>query len=195
MPKRSARAFPTRGSRCSRHRTLRTSNRPTCSTSACSRSSGNTGGSMNEKERRDAGMRIRRAVLGNAHVDKAEANATPLTAEFQDLITRYAWGEIWTRPGLDVRTRRILVLGTLIALGRFDEFRLHARAALVEGGFSLDDLKEIVLQQAIYCGVPAANTAFHALNDLAQRAQRTGSRAEDAENESRAEDAENESRA
>ena len=91
---------------------------------------------------------------------------TPLTAEFQDLITRYAWGEIWTRPGLDIRTRRVLVLGTLIALGRFDEFRMHARAALNEGGFSGDDLKEIVLQQAVYCGVPAANTAFHALTEL-----------------------------
>ncbi len=81
-------------------------------------------------------MKIRRQVLGDAHVDRAVAHTTPLTAEFQDLITRYAWGEIWTRPGLDVRTRRILVLGTLIALGRFDEFRMHARAAMNEGGFS-----------------------------------------------------------
>lgn len=142
---------------------------------------------MDDNERRDAGMKVRRSVLGNAHVDKAAAQTTPLTAEFQDLITRYAWGEIWTRPGLDVRTRRVLVLGTLIALGRFDEFRMHARAALAEGGFSLEDLKEIVLQQAIYCGAPAANTAFHALVDLAQR---TGSRAESAENGSRAENAE-----
>jgi 4-carboxymuconolactone decarboxylase len=121
---------------------------------------------MDEKERRDAGMKVRRSVLGDAHVDKAVANTTPLTAEFQDLITRYAWGEIWTRPGLDLRTRRILVLGTLIALGRFDEFRMHARAALAEGSFSLDDLKEVVLQQAIYCGVPAANTAFEVLRDI-----------------------------
>ena len=88
--------------------------------------------------------------------------ATPFTADFQDLITRYAWGEIWTRPGLDERSRRILVLGTLIALGRLDEFRMHARAALDHGGFSQEDLKEIVLQQAIYCGVPAANSAFEA---------------------------------
>ncbi len=121
---------------------------------------------MDEKERREAGTAIRRQVLGNAHVDRAAANATPLTAEFQDLITRYAWGEIWTRPGLDLRARRILVLGTLIALGRFEEFRMHARAALVEGGFSEDDLKEIVLQQAIYCGVPAANTAFEVLREV-----------------------------
>ena len=115
---------------------------------------------MNEKDRYDAGMAVRRQVLGNAHVDRASAQATQLTAEFQDLITRYAWGEIWTRPGLDVRTRRILVLGTLIALGRFEEFRMHARAALNEGAFTEGDLKEIVLQQAIYCGVPAANNAF-----------------------------------
>ena len=121
---------------------------------------------MNDDERREAGMRIRRQVLGNAHVDRAIANTTPLTADFQDLISRYAWGEIWTRPGLDVRTRRVLVLGTMIALGRFDEFRMHARAALAEGGVSLNDLKEIVLQQAIYCGVPAANTAFHVLEEL-----------------------------
>ncbi len=121
---------------------------------------------MDERERRDLGTRTRRRVLGDAHVDRAAAQTSPLTEDFQDLITRYAWGEIWTRPGLDERTRRILVLGTLIALGRFDEFRMHARAALSEGGFSADDLKEIVLQQAIYCGVPAANTAFEALREL-----------------------------
>ena len=121
---------------------------------------------MDEQERLKVGMEVRRQVLGHAHVERASAQTTPLTAEFQDLITRYAWGEIWTRPGLDIRTRRILVLGTLIALGRFEEFRMHARAALNEGGFSADDLKEIVLQQAIYCGVPAANTAFEVLRDV-----------------------------
>jgi 4-carboxymuconolactone decarboxylase len=121
---------------------------------------------MDEQDRRDAGMNLRRRVLGDAHVDRATAQTTPLTAEFQDLITRYAWGEIWTRPGLDERARRILVLGTLIALGRFEEFRMHARAALDEGGFSASDLKEIVLQQAVYCGVPAANTAFEVLRDV-----------------------------
>ena len=115
-------------------------------------------------------MQMRREVLGNAHVDRASANTTPLTAEFQDLITRYAWGEIWTRPGLDVRTRRVLVLGTLIALGRFEEFRMHARAAVNEGGFSEGELKEIVLQQAIYCGVPAANRAFEILQDIRKEA-------------------------
>jgi 4-carboxymuconolactone decarboxylase len=121
---------------------------------------------MDEGERRDAGLDVRRRVLGGAHLERATLQTTPLTAEFQDLITRYAWGEIWTRPGLDERSRRILVLGTLIALGRFDEFRMHARAAMTEGGFSENDLKEIVLQQAVYCGVPAANSAFEALGDV-----------------------------
>ena len=123
---------------------------------------------MDENERREAGTRVRRQVLGNAHVDRAVSQTTPLTADFQDLITRYAWGEIWTRPGLDVRSRRILVLGTLIALGRFEEFRMHARAAMGEGGFSAEDLKEIVLQQAVYCGVPAANTAFEVLREITE---------------------------
>ena len=121
---------------------------------------------MDESERRDAGLKVRRRVLGDAHVDRATSQDAPLTADFQDLITRYAWGEIWTRPGLDERTRRILVLGTLIALGRFDEFRMHARAAMSQGGFSENDLKEIVLQQAVYCGVPAANTAFEVLREV-----------------------------
>ena len=121
---------------------------------------------MDEKVRHAAGMAVRRKVLGNAHVDRSIAKANDLTAEFQDLITRYAWGEIWTRTGLDIRTRRILVIGTLIALSRWGEFRMHAKAALVEGGFTAADIKEIVLQQAIYCGVPAANTAFHMLDEL-----------------------------
>ncbi len=116
---------------------------------------------MDEGQRREAGMSIRRTVLGDAHVDRAVAATTPLTAEFQDLITRYAWGEIWTRPGLDVRSRRILVIGTMVALGRWDELRMHVRAAVVEGGFTADDIKEILLQQAIYCGVPAAHHALH----------------------------------
>jgi len=124
---------------------------------------------MDDKERRDAGMKVRRQVLGDAHVDRAVERTTALTAEFQDLITRYCWGEIWTRPGLDQRTRRILVLGTLVALGRFEEFRMHARAALSEGGFTAEDLKEVVLQQAIYCGVPAANTAFGVLEEIVNK--------------------------
>lgn len=121
---------------------------------------------MDDAERLAAGRAARRKVLGHAHVDQAAAKTTDFTAEFQDLLTRYSWGEIWTRPGLDERSRRILVIGTLIALGRWDELRLHARAALAEGGFSLADLKEIVLQQAVYCGIPAANTAFDVLRDV-----------------------------
>jgi len=126
---------------------------------------------MDEQTRRAEGSAVRRQVLGDAHVDQAANRTDGLTAEFQDLITRWAWGEIWTRPGLDRRSRRILVIGTLIALGRWEEFRLHARAALNEGGFGADDLKEIVLQQAVYCGIPAANTAFeHLRTVLAEQA-------------------------
>jgi len=121
---------------------------------------------MDEKERYARGLAMRRSVLGEAHVDRSLAHKTALTEEFLDLLTRFAWGEIWTRPGLDVRSRRILVIGTLIALGQWDEFRLHAGAALREGGFTQDDLKEIVLQQAIYCGIPAANHAIQLLSDL-----------------------------
>jgi 4-carboxymuconolactone decarboxylase len=115
---------------------------------------------MDDNARYDRGMAVRRRVLGNAWVDRASANKKAFTAEFQDLITRYAWGEIWTRPHFDERTRRVLVIGTMMALDKWDEFRLHVRAALAEGGFSADDVKEIILQQAIYCGVPAANHAF-----------------------------------
>ncbi len=114
---------------------------------------------MDERERHAAGMAIRREILGDAYVDRAVADTTHATTEIQDLITRYAWGEIWTRPGLDHRTRRVLVIGTQIALRQWDQYRIHVRAALAEGGFSMDDVNEIVLQQAIYCGAPAALTA------------------------------------
>ena len=115
---------------------------------------------MDEKQRHGHGMAQRRKVLGNEWVDRANAKKTPFTEEFQDFITRAAWGEIWTRPHFDERTRRVLVIGTMIALGQWDEFRLHVGAALREGGFTSDDIKEVILQQAIYCGVPAANHAF-----------------------------------
>jgi 4-carboxymuconolactone decarboxylase len=108
---------------------------------------------------RQKGMEVRREVLGDAHVDRAEAANTELTAEFQDLLTRYAWGEIWTRPGLDRRTRSCITVAMLVALNRNDELALHLRAARTNG-VTVDELKEILLQSAIYCGVPAANTAF-----------------------------------
>jgi 4-carboxymuconolactone decarboxylase len=110
-------------------------------------------------DKKQKGMEVRREVLGNAHVDRAEASRTPLTDEFQDLLTRYAWGEIWTRPGLDRRTRSCITVAMLVALNRNDELALHMRAALTNG-VTVDELKEILLQTAIYCGVPAANTAF-----------------------------------
>ena len=116
---------------------------------------------MDDRERHAAGMAIRREILGDAYVDRAVADTTDATTAIQDLITRYAWGEIWTRPGLDHRTRRVLVIGTQIALRQWDQYRIHVRAALAEGGFSMDDVNEIVLQQAIYCGAPAALTAVN----------------------------------
>ena len=115
---------------------------------------------MDDKERYERGMAKRRKVLGNVWVDRANAKKTSFNEEFQDFITRAAWGEVWTRPHYDERTRRILVIGTMLALDKWDEFRMHVRAALAEGGFTPDDIKEIILQQAIYCGVPAANHAF-----------------------------------
>jgi 4-carboxymuconolactone decarboxylase len=115
---------------------------------------------MDEKERYAQGMARRRQVLGAEWVDRANAKKNAFNEEFQDFITRGAWGEVWSRPHYDERTRRILVIGTLIALGQWDEFSLHVRAALNEGGFSQDDIKEVILQQAVYCGVPAANHAF-----------------------------------
>ena len=121
------------------------------------------------------GEAMRRRILGNAHVDRAKQNTTPLNREFQELITRYVWGEIWTREGLDERTRRVLVIGTMIALGRWEEFKMHVRAAIVEGKFSENDVKEIIIQQAVYCGVPAANHALtiaaELLDELSSRSQ------------------------
>jgi 4-carboxymuconolactone decarboxylase len=117
---------------------------------------------MDERERFELGTRKRRKVLGDAWVDKSNARKNEFNAEFLDLISRYAWGEIWTRPGLDDRTRRLIVIGSMIALGRWEEFKLHVRAAVAEGGVTKNDIKEVILQQAIYCGVPAANTAIHA---------------------------------
>lgn len=107
----------------------------------------------------DRGTSIRRQVLGEEHVDAATARATDLTRDFQDLITRYAWGEIWARPGLDRKTRSCITLTALVALNHLDELALHVEAAL-RNGLTLDEIKEVLLQTAIYCGVPAANSAF-----------------------------------
>jgi 4-carboxymuconolactone decarboxylase len=109
----------------------------------------------------DDGMRVRREVLGDEHVDRA-AGGTP---EFQDFITRYAWGEIWTRPGLDRRMRSAVTITALVARGQFDELAMHIRAAR-RNGLTDDEIKEILLQCAIYCGVPAANSAFHVFEDV-----------------------------
>jgi 4-carboxymuconolactone decarboxylase len=104
----------------------------------------------------ERGMRIRREVLGDEHVDRAGTG----TPEFQELITRYAWGEIWARPGLDRKTRSCITLTALVALGRFDELELHIRAAQ-RNGLTPEEIKEVLLHTAVYCGVPAANSAFH----------------------------------
>ena len=110
-------------------------------------------------ERHDRGMEVRREVLGDEHVDAAVEKTSDFTREFQDLITRYAWGEIWTRPGLDRRTRSAITLTALVAMGHFEELAMHVRAAL-RNGLTADEIKEVLLQSAIYCGVPAANHAF-----------------------------------
>jgi 4-carboxymuconolactone decarboxylase len=107
----------------------------------------------------ERGMKVRRAVLGDTHVDRANAGITDFNKDFQDLITRYVWGEIWPRPGLDRKTRSCMVLTAMIALGHWDEFRLHINAAF-NNGLGEDEIKEVILQAAIYCGVPAANHAF-----------------------------------
>ena len=114
---------------------------------------------MDDTERYAQGMKVRRAVLGGQHVDKAVANATPFNEPFQDLITRYAWGEIWSRPGLPRATRSLITLGMMIALNRPEEFRMHVGAA-IRNGVTREQIQEVLLQSSIYCGVPAANDAF-----------------------------------
>src|ERR1700693_2861862 len=110
---------------------------------------------MDDRERYQEGMAARRAVLGDAHVDKSLKSANEFNQEFQDLITRYAWGEIWTRPGLPRHARSLIVIATLVALNRTEELRLHIPAAF-NNGVTRDEIKEVLLQTAIYCGVPAA---------------------------------------
>jgi 4-carboxymuconolactone decarboxylase len=127
---------------------------------------------MDEKKRHVEGMKIRRAVLGDAHVDQAIATQNEFTAEFQELITRYAWGEIWTRPDLDRKTRSLITIAMMVALNRSEELQLHLKAAL-KNGVTRAEVKEVLLQAAIYCGVPAANHAFHMAEQVfsAARAQ------------------------
>ena len=115
---------------------------------------------MNDEERYEAGMKVRRATLGDAHVDRSLANRTEVTEEFQDFITRYAWGEIWTRDGLPRHTRSMLTIAMMVALNRGEELALHLRAAR-NNGVTREQVKEVLLQTAVYCGVPAANSAFH----------------------------------
>ncbi len=115
---------------------------------------------MDDRKRQEAGTKMRRKVLGDAHVDRAKAHETDFNADFQDFITRYAWGEIWTRPGINQKTRSLLTIAMLVALNRNEELRLHLRAAFKDG-VTRDEIREVLLHSAIYCGVPAANTAFH----------------------------------
>lgn len=120
---------------------------------------------MDERKRYDEGMKTRRSVLGDAHVDRTLKNRTKFNEPFQELITRYAWGEVWNRPGLPKKTRSLLTLSMLVALNRGEEFRMHVKAALGTG-VSREEIQEMLLQAAVYCGVPAANSAFHAAEEV-----------------------------
>ncbi len=128
---------------------------------------------MDDQARFAAGTGVRRAVLGDEHVDTAQASADQFSAEFQDLITRYAWGEIWTRPGLPRPTRSLLVIAMMVALNRNEELRLHLRAS-INNGVTREEIKEVLLQCAIYCGVPAANSAFHTAQSVFEELDRRG---------------------
>jgi 4-carboxymuconolactone decarboxylase len=123
---------------------------------------------MDERQRYEQGMKVRREVLGDAHVDRTLQNRNEFNEAFQDLITRYAWGEIWSRPGLTRQTRSMITLAMMVALDRGDEFRMHVRAA-IKNGVTREEIKEVLLQTAIYCGVPAANSAFHAAEEVLEK--------------------------
>lgn len=120
---------------------------------------------MDERKRYEVGMKVRRAVLGDAHVDRSLEKRNEFNEAFQDLITRYAWGEIWSRPGLPRQTRSLITVAMLVALNREDELHMHLRAAL-KNGVSQDEIREVLLQAAIYCGVPAANSAFRIAQEV-----------------------------
>jgi 4-carboxymuconolactone decarboxylase len=126
---------------------------------------------MNDEERLKQGFTMRRAVLGDAHVDRAEANKTDLNADFQNFITRYAWGEVWARPGINRHDRSMITIAMLIALNRADELRMHFRACF-NNGVTEEELRELIFHSALYCGLPAANSAYHlAAEVLAERAE------------------------
>jgi 4-carboxymuconolactone decarboxylase len=120
---------------------------------------------MDERKRYESGIKVRREVLGDAHVDRSLKNRNALNEEFQDLITRYAWGEIWSRPGLPRKTRSMITLAMMVALNRGEELKMHLRAAL-NNGVTAQEIKEVLLQTAIYCGVPAANHAFRVAQEV-----------------------------
>lgn len=115
---------------------------------------------MNDEQRYEQGIEVRRAVLGDAHVDRSLNQLSPLNEEFQHFISRYAWGEIWTRPGLARHTRSLITISMLIALNREAELRMHLKAA-ANNGVTREEIKEVLMQSALYCGLPAANSAFH----------------------------------
>lgn len=120
---------------------------------------------MNDEERYQQGMRVRREVLGNTHVDRTVENLTPLNKEFQDFITRYAWGDIWSRPGLERRTRSMITIAMLIALNREAELKMHLNAAF-NNGVTREELKELIMHSALYCGLPAANATLHLAQEV-----------------------------
>jgi len=125
---------------------------------------------MDERDRHKEGLKIRCAILGEAHVERAQAAENEFNSAFQDLITRYAWGEIWTRPGLPRKTRSLITIAMIVALNRDDELKMHIRAAL-QKGVTREELREVLLQTAIYCGVPAANSAFHLAEEVLSEAE------------------------
>lgn len=128
---------------------------------------------MDESMRYRKGMKARRAVLGNAYVDRAESRKNAFNAPFQEFITRYAWGEVWTRPGLPRKIRSLITIGMMVALNRPDELRLHLRSA-VKIGVSRKEIQEVLLQSAVYCGVPAANSAFHIAEEVFNESAKKG---------------------
>lgn len=128
---------------------------------------------MDDAKKYEEGLKVRREVLGDAHVDRAVSRTTDFTADFQDFITRYAWGEVWTRPGLDRRMRSCVTLAAMVALGRIEEFEMHVRAAR-RNGLTVDEIKEVILHSAVYCGVPAANAAFAAAQRVLEEYEEEG---------------------